>query len=409
MTQPWLHIVGIGEDGIEGLSWTARQLVEKAQIIVGGDRHMKLSQNVTARRVAWPSPFDAMIGEIKSHKGKQIVILVTGDPLWYSVGARILKSIDAAEITFHPQISAFQWAACRMGWSLADVETLTVHGRPCEQILPWLYPGIRMLVLTKDRTTPHAIARLLTERGYGGSEMSALCALGGDAETRFDGMARDWHHQVADFHTLAIHCIAGENAEVLPRTGLPDDAFIHDGMLTKQVVRSATLAKLVPHRGGVLWDVGAGCGSIGIEWMRAAPEARAIAFETNESRLEMVRQNAIKLGVPYLKCVLERAPEAFVGWPAPDAIFLGGGLSNDRLFPACWAALKAGGRLVANGVTLEGSQTIAALYQKFGGQLDRIQVSSVQYIGTLTGFKPAMAVDQWSIHKPFQPCEGVPV
>ncbi|MEO1265829.1 MAG: precorrin-6y C5,15-methyltransferase (decarboxylating) subunit CbiE, partial [Pseudomonadota bacterium] len=206
MSDAWLHIVGIGEDGMAGLSAAACQRVEAADVIIGGDRHHALSPNVTAERLSWPSPFDAMIDTIKAQRGRKVVVLVTGDPLWYSVGARILKAIAADEIVFHPQLSAFQWAAARMGWSLADVETLTAHGRPAQQILPYFAPNARLIVLTKDSTTPAAVARLLNDAGYGPSTITALAALGGPNEQRFEGTANTWSAAVPDFHTLAIEC-----------------------------------------------------------------------------------------------------------------------------------------------------------------------------------------------------------
>ena len=282
--EPWLDIVGIGEDGLDGLSADARALVENAEVIVGGDRHHRLSDKVKAERVAWPSPFDAMIDKIRSYRGRRLVILVTGDPLWYSVGARITKAIPAGEIRFHPQLSAFQLAAARMGWSLPDVELLTIHGRPAEQIVPYFAPGVRVIVLAKDKSSPATVAGLLTERGYGSSRITALAALGGAQEARFEGIAREWNAEVPDFHTLAIECVAEAGAQILPRTGLADESFDHDGKMTKRAARALALAKLVPVRAGMLWDIGCGCGSVAIEWMRAAPEARAIGIEPRADR-----------------------------------------------------------------------------------------------------------------------------
>jgi len=397
-TQPWLHVVGIGEDGITGLSPAARALVEAAEVIVGGDRHHTLAPNVTAERVAWPSPFDAMIDRIRSFRGRRVVVLVTGDPLWYSVGARITKAIPAEEIRFHPQLSAFQLAACRMGWSLADVETLTIHGRPAEQIVPFFEPGARLLVLTKDHTSPAVVARLLTERGYGCSGLTVLAAMGGQDEARFEAKASEWGPEVPDFHTLAVECVAGEGAEVLPRTGLPDVAFRHDGKMTKQAVRALTLAKLVPVRGGLLWDVGSGCGSIGIEWMRAAREARAIGIEPRADRRAMAAGNALALGAPALKLIEGEAPAALGGLPEPDAVFIGGGLSEATV-EHCVAALKPFGRLVANAVTLESEAVLRAVFERYGGELTRLGVESAEPIGRFHGWKPAMPVTVWSWQK----------
>jgi precorrin-6Y C5,15-methyltransferase (decarboxylating) len=395
---PWLHIIGIGEDGMAGLSPAARTLVETAQVIVGGDRHHELAPNVTARRIAWPSPFDAMIDTLKGLKGERAVVLVTGDPLWYSVGARILRGIPAEEIIFHPQLSAFQFAACRMGWSLADVETLTVHGRPAEQIVPHFADRARLLVLTKDKTSPGTIARLLSERGYGGSRLTVLAALGGPQEQRFDGIASDWNLEVPDFHTLAVECIAGEGAKVWPLTGLPDEAFRHDGKMTKRAVRALTLAKLAPQRGALLWDVGSGCGSVAIEWMRGAREARAIGIEPRADRRAISAQNALVLGAPALQLVEGEAPAALSGLPAPDAIFIGGGISME-VIEQCLARLKPFGRLVANAVTLESEAVLLQAFATLGGDLERIGFQAAEPVGPYHGWRAHMPVTQWSLAK----------
>ena len=395
MNEPWLNVVGIGEDGPDGLNAAALATLEQAEVIVGGDRHHDLSARIGAERLSWPSPFDAMIDTIKSLRARRPAILVTGDPLWYSVGARLLRAIPASEITFHPQLSAFQWAACRMGWSLADCATLTVHGRPVEQIIPAISPNRRLLVLTKDRTTPAIVAALLMGRGYGDSQMTALGALGGGREARVDGLASNWGHDVPDFHTLAIECRASVAAE--PLTGLPDDAYEHDGQMTKRDVRAVTLTKLAPYPGALLWDVGAGCGSIGIEWTRSASEARAIGIEPQAGRREMAVRNATTLGAPSLRLVGGQAPDALNGLPQPDAIFIGGGLTTPELFERCWSALRPDGRMVANAVTLESEAKLFALQAKHGGELTRIAVSHAEAIGPYRGWRPSMPVTQWSV------------
>lgn len=394
---PWLHIIGIGEDGVDGLSAEARELISGAEVILGGDRHHALLPGLAAERIAWPSPFDAMIDVIRSHQGRRFVILVTGDPLWYSVGARILKSIPAEEIKFHPQLSAFQWGAARMGWSLADLETVTVHGRPVEQIIPYFAPGARILALTKDRTSPAAVADLLTDRGYGPSKLTVLAALGGPREERFDGTAEDWAQEVPDFHLLAIECQVSPGARLLPRgPGLPDDAFVHDGTMTKAEVRAVTLARLAPQRGAMLWDIGCGCGSVGVEWMRMARDAEAVGIDQRADRLAMARQNAQALGAPRLKLIEGAALDHLDGLPAPDAVFIGGGLSV-VLVDRCRAALKPHGRLVANAVTLESEALLLDLQTRYGGQLSRLSVARAEPVGPRTGWRPFMPVTQWCL------------
>ncbi len=399
MSDRWLHIVGIGEDGLDGLTPATRAVVEAAEIIIGGDRHHDLSQSVTAMRVAWPSPFDALIEQLKSYKGKRVVVLATGDPLWFSVGARIGRAIPPGEITFHPQLSAFQLAAARMGWSLADVETLTVHGRPVEQMIAFIQPDQRLLILTTGEETPAQIARFLTERGFGKSPMSVLASMGGDDEQRFDGAAESWDHAVPAFNTLAVECVAAPDAALLPRVpGLADDLFHHDGTMTKQEVRAATVAKLMPMRGALLWDIGTGCGSVAVEWMRAARYARAIGIEPRADRRAMAAENALALGTPKLELVDGEAPAVLEDLAAPDAVFIGGGLST-KVFEAVWTALRPLGRLVANAVTLESEAQLIALHREHGGQLVKLQVNRAEPVGGLTGWRPLMPVTQWSLVK----------
>lgn len=399
MGDPWLHVVGIGEDGMDGLLPATRAVVEAAQVIVGGDRHHQLSASVTAQRVAWPSPFDALIDMLSGLRGKRVVVLATGDPLWFSVGARIGRSIDPSEIVYHPQLSAFQLAAARMGWSMADVETLTVHGRPVEQMIAFIQPDVRLLILTTGAETPGQIARFLTERGFGQSKLSVLAAMGGEDEARFDGTAENWSHEVPAFNTMAVECIAAPDAALLPRVpGLADDLFQHDGTMTKQEVRAATLAKLMPMRGALLWDIGTGCGSVAVEWMRAAHYARAIGIEPRADRRAMAAANALALGAPKLELVDGHVPEALAGLSAPDAVFIGGGLSRE-VFEAAWEALRPLGRLVANAVTLESEAVLIALHKAHGGDLVKLQVHRAEPVGTLTGWRPLMPVTQWSLVK----------
>ena len=402
---PWLTIIGIGEDGMAGLSAAARRLVEQAEIIVGGDRHHDLAPGRNPERISWPSPFDALIDLLKSHKGRRIVVLATGDPLWYSVGARILKAIPGDEIGFHPQISAFQWAACRMGWSMADVETLTAHGRAAEQVIPYFWPGARLLILTAGSQTPGEVARLLAARGYGDSRMTVLANLGGPEERRIEATAAGWADtdpadDIPPFHSLAVAC-AGAPEPLLPRLpGLPDEAFANDGVMTKREVRAVTLARLMPARGEMLWDIGTGSGSIAVEWMRAGRDALAIGIDPRPERLKLARQNASILGTPKLELIEGTAPDALVGLPRPDAVFIGGGLTRETV-AAARAALPNGGRLVANTVTLDSEALLIALQAEIGGELTRLSIERAAPIGGLTGsragWRPAMPVVQWSL------------
>ena len=396
---PWLHIVGIGEDGMSGLTPATRAVVEAAEVIVGGERHQNLAEGLVAERVEWPSPFDALIGVLQGMRGRRVVVLASGDPLWFSVGARIGREIDPAEITYHPQVGAFQLAAARMGWSMADVETLTVHGRPVEQMIAFIQPDARLLILTTGAETPGQIAEFLAERGFGGSRMSVLANMGGADEVRFDGVAQDWAHEVPAFNTLAVDCVAAGDAALLPRVpGLADELFQSDGTMTKQEVRAVTLARLMPMRGALLWDIGTGCGSVAVEWMRGARYARAIGIEPRADRRAMAAANALALGTPKLELIDGIAPDVLAGLEAPDAIFVGGGLS-DGVFEVAWAALKPLGRLVANAVTLEGEAALVALQEQHGGQLVKLSVERAEVLGAFRGWKPQRVVTQWSLIK----------
>ncbi|MXU64038.1 precorrin-6y C5,15-methyltransferase (decarboxylating) subunit CbiE [Oceanomicrobium pacificus] len=396
---PWLHIVGIGEDGMDGLTPATRAVVEAADVIVGGDRHHALSPAIRAERLSWPSPFDALIDQLQALKGRRVVVLATGDPLWYSVGARIGRAIPPGEITYHPQLSAFQLAAARMGWSMADLETLTVHGRPVAQMIAFIQPDQRLLILTTGAETPAQIAAFLTARGFGRSPMTVLAAMGGPDEARFEGLAESWDHKVPAFNTLAVECVAASDAALMPRVpGLEDGLFRHDGTMTKREVRAATLAKLMPMRGALMWDVGCGCGSVAVEWMRAARYARAIGIEPRPDRRTMAADNAQALGTPRLELVEGEAPDALAGLEAPDAIFIGGGLSAATI-DACWDALRPLGRLVANSVTLESEALLLEAHKARGGDLVRLSVDRAEPLGGFTGWRPQMPVVQWSLVK----------
>lgn len=392
----WLDVIGLGEDGRAGLSAAACARLDRAEIVVGSDRHHALLPDLAAKRVRWPSPFRAMLDEIEGFRPRPTAVLVTGDPLWYSVGAQFVRRLPQDQVTVHPQLSAFQLAAARMGWSLADVETLTAHGRRTEQILPHVAPGAQLLILAQDGGTPEEVAALLCARGFGASRLTVLAHLGGPRENRSAGRADTWSRGVDDLHVLAVECEAGQDAQILPRTGLRDDAFAHDGQMTKREFRVLALAALAPRRGAVLWDIGAGCGSIGVEWLRAAPDTEAHAIEPDPDRRALAKQNAMQLGAPRLRLVEGRAPEALRELPAPDAVFIGGGLSRD-LAKAALAALRPHGRLVAHAVTLESEAILADLQADLGGHLTRISVERAAPVGRMRGWRPAMPVTQWAL------------
>ncbi|HIM41276.1 MAG TPA: precorrin-6y C5,15-methyltransferase (decarboxylating) subunit CbiE, partial [Rhodospirillales bacterium] len=368
--------------------------------LVGGERHLSKVPVGGEQRIDWDGDFDAAFDKIEKMKDRRVVVLASGDPLHYGVGVNIVRRFGADQVNVIPAPGAFSLAAADLGWPLADVKCLTVHGRALEAVTLYLTPGRRLLVLSWDGETPEKLAGLLTTRGFGPSRITVLGNLGGDDETRTEGTAEKWTGEtVPDLNTIAVECVAGDGADVLSRVpGLPDDAFEHDGLITKREVRAATLARLMPLPGQTLWDVGAGSGAVAIEWLRAEPSAKAFAVERDPKRAAVIARNAANLGVPELKIVEGEAPGILSGIETvPDAVFVGGGVSVPGLLEACWDALSPGGRLVANGVTLEAEQRLLFFQNEFGGDLTRMAVSRaapVGPVGRLQTFQPLKQVTQ---------------
>ncbi|HUW74570.1 MAG TPA: precorrin-6y C5,15-methyltransferase (decarboxylating) subunit CbiE [Methyloceanibacter sp.] len=399
----WLSIVGIGEDGVAGLSAGARDLIASAEIVFGGARHLALAAPlIRGQAKPWPSPFSLAAGEVLGMRGRRVCVLASGDPFFYGVGATLAAHIPPEEMHVAPAPSAFSLAAARMGWALPETVLLSVHGRALDRIRPHLHPGARILALTSDEEEPAAVARLLTESGFGPSTLTVLEALGGDNERLRSAQADAFDvRDIAALNTVAIAVAASPGARLIAYTpGLADDLFEHDGQITKREIRSLTLSALAPKRSELLWDVGAGSGSVGIEWMLADPSLRAIAIEARADRAARVSRNALAFGVPGLQIIEGSAPDALAGLEAPDAIFIGGGASKDGVLDACIAALKPGGRLVVNAVTLETESDLIARHAQLGGALTRIAVSRADPVGNKTGWRPAMPVTQWGWEKP---------
>ena len=414
ITKKWLYVIGIGEDGWDDLSADSRELLYKSEIVIGGERHLKMIPgDWEGERIIWASPIREAVTKILDWRpsepgsGKKVAVMASGDPLCYGIAAKLLRHLPIEEIWIKPALSTFSLICSRVGWSLPDIETLTIHGRPLEMLHTFVQPGAKLLVLNQDEGSPKQAAELLAARGFGKSQITVLEHLGGSKERQFSGQADSWNHpDGAALNAMAIECIAGTRANVLARIpGLPDDAFLHDGQLTKREIRAATLSRLMPVVDQVLWDVGAGCGSVAIEWMRCNPRCKAVAIEKSESRLKMIQQNAFQLGVPMLDIVPGNAPEVLVDLPAPDAIFIGGGLSGGNMLETCWNALNPGGRLVANAVTLEGEQKLLQ-WQKVNaekngasGDLARLAVSHVETIGKFQSWKEVRSVTQLTVIK----------
>jgi precorrin-6Y C5,15-methyltransferase (decarboxylating) len=398
----WLSIIGMGEDGLVGLSPRARSVLAHAEVIVGSKRLLGLMGESTAETHEWPQPFSAVIERIKPLRGRSTVVLATGDPLNFGVARKLMEIVPIAEMEIIPHLSSFSLAAARMGWPLGDCDTITLHGRPAAHLEAFIQPEVRLLALTADGSTVAEVARRLVARGYGQSEITVLENMGGPRENSIRFRAEEFRERAfADLNTLAIWCRPEPGAALLPRVpGLSDDAFRHDGQLTKREVRAATLAALGPYPDALLWDVGAGCGSIAIEWMRAARGARAIAFEHDQERLRMIGENADRVGTPRLRVFAGEAPQSLNGQEAPDAVFIGGGMGIPGVFETSWTALKSQGRMVANVVTLEGELHLVDLQEKHGGDLVRLEVSYLDRIGQLRTLKPRLAVLQWRAVKP---------
>jgi precorrin-6Y C5,15-methyltransferase (decarboxylating) len=401
----WLSIVGIGEDGADGLSPVAQKLIASAELVVGGKRHLALAGGlIRGRTLAWPSPIGEAMPEIEKHRGRPVVVLASGDPFHYGVGDLLLRSIPAAETLCLPQSSSFSLAASRLGWSLQEVALVSLHGRALEGIVRHLQPGARILALSWDGETPGKLAKLLVERGMGDSSITVLEAMGGPRERVRRATANGFDlGEIASLNTLALEVTTSPDATVLALApGLDDALFEHDGQLTKREVRAVTLSALAPRQGELLWDVGLGAGSIAIEWLLRHPSLKAIGIEDQPERAARAARNAATLGTPDLVIVQERAPEAFADLPRPDVVFIGGGLSDPGVFEAAWSALKSGGRLVANAVSLQSESQLIGFFQRHGGELVRLEVAKAGKAGSGGVFvwRPAAPIVQWRARKP---------
>ncbi|RBM17548.1 precorrin-6y C5,15-methyltransferase (decarboxylating) subunit CbiE [Streptomyces sp. PT12] len=395
---PRITVIGIGADGWEGLPERLRSLVRGAGVLLGGARHLGLVPPVPGqRRETWPSPLrEGLPALLGSSGGAPVAALASGDPMLSGIGTTLVEVLGAEAVRIEPAVSSVALARARMGWSAESSEVVTLVGRDPHLLLRALAPGHRVLVLSPDRAAPGVVARLLADAGYGESGMTVLGDLGADTESRAETTANGWLRErapgVPALHVLALD-LRGPGVSWAP--GLPDEAYEHDGQLTRRDLRAAALARLAPAPGARLWDVGAGAGSVGIEWLRTHPLCRASAIESRRERAARIRRNARRLGVPSLTVVEGTAPKALAGLPAPDAVFVGGGASGPGVIDACLGALRPGGRLVVHGVTLETERVLADAYRLHGGELSRLAVESAAPLGTFTGWTPARTVTQW--------------
>lgn len=400
---PWLTVVGIGEDGFFGLGRAARRALLDAVVVIGGERHLAmLPAKVRARRESWPKPFD--IAPIEAYRGTPVCVLASGDPMLFGVGATLARTVPLDEIHVISAPSSLSLAAARLGWPLQDVSVVSLVGRPLAALAGHVRDGARVFVLSRDGRSPFEIAALLNARGFGSSSMSVFENLGGPRERRIDARADTWADMWAEETVGALNVVAlechGRRESSLPLTiGLPDSAFLNDGQLTKRDVRAITLARLAPVPGALLWDVGAGCGSIGIEWMRSHSACKAIAIESNPRRHAFIVHNRDALGVPGLQLVEGRAPDALTGLPTPDAVFIGGGVTTPGVLEACWSNLREGGRLVANAVTLQGEAALVEWRNRHGGTLTRIAISEAEPLGGFDVWRPALPITLLDVTK----------
>ncbi|PWB84643.1 MAG: cobalamin biosynthesis bifunctional protein CbiET [Methylocystaceae bacterium] len=398
-TPRWLSLIGVGEEGIAALTSAARTLIANASLIIGGARHLELIGAQPAETLVWPSPLADAMATIAARRGLPTVVLASGDPFFFGVGDMLARHVARDEILCIPAPSSFSLAAARLCWSQQDCALLSLHGRAFERITPHLQPSRRLLALSWDETTPARVAAHLTALGMGESRIHILEHMGGAKERMRSVIARDFaFRDVAPLNTIGVEVVAAPSARVLPLTpGLPDDWFEHDGQITKRDIRAVTLAALAPRRGERLWDIGAGSGSIAIEWMLADPANRAIAIERNGARAARIARNAAALGVPGLEIVEGRAENALAGLATPDAIFIGGG--GEHVVEAAWAALPRFGRIVVNAVTIETQGLLLDAFRENGGELVNIQIAKARPIGNFHAMEPALPVLQWRATK----------
>jgi len=398
VTARWLTIIGVGEDG--ALSSAARAFVDDTTVIFGGARHLALIGPTKAAQRAWPTPFSLGVAQVMERRGAPTVVLASGDPFFFGVGATLAEKIAPQEIFCLPAPSTFTLVAARLAWSQQDCALLSLHGRAFERVTPHLQPARRIIALSWDETTPARLAAHLAARGFGRSVVHVLENLGGPRErTRSAAAAEFALEDVSPLNAVAVALVADRDARVIPLTpGLPDEWFEHDGQLTKRDVRAVTLSALAPRKGERLWDIGAGAGSIAIEWMLSDPVNRAVAIERDETRAARIARNAAALGVPDLEILHDAAPAALAGLEKPDAIFIGGG--GPDVIEAAWAALPNDGRIVVNAVTIETQALLLDAFAARRGNLVHVQIAKARAVGRFHGLDPAMGVLQWRGQKP---------
>lgn len=390
LADPWLTIIGIGEDGLAGLSEASRKALANAETVFGGERHLALA-DVGSRGRAWPVPFDPSV--VLSCRDRPTVVLASGDPFWHGAGSSLAEKLGSDEWIAHPAPSTFSLAAARLGWRLEATVCLGLHAAPFERLVPHLVQDARIICLVRDAAAVGELTKWLTERGWGASLLWTLEALGGPREYIDQHRADVFSEEIAaNLVAVAVLAIGGQG---IPRSsGLPDDLFIHDGQITKRPVRALALSALAPRRGERLWDIGAGSGSISVEWALCGGTAAAI--EAREDRAANIRSNAESFGLAHrITVITGSAPQSLAALEPPDAVFIGGGLGL-AMFDAIWSRLAPGTRLVAHAVTLETEALLGELHQRHGGELMRVDIAHAAPLGRYRSWETARPVVQWS-------------
>lgn len=391
MADPWLTIIGIGEDGLAGLSEASRKALFEAEAVFGGERHLALA-GITDRGRPWSVPFDVDI--VLSARGRSTAVLASGDPFWHGVGGSLAEKLEAGEWIAHSAPSTFSLVAARLGWRLESVVCLGLHAAPFERLVPHLARGARIICLVRDGKAAGDLAKWLTEHGWGETSFWTLAALGGSREKIVQQRSDSYVGNLTD-SLVAVALEARGTQGIARSTGLPDDLFAHDGQITKRPMRALALSALAPRPGERLWDIGAGSGSISIEW--ALWGGTASAIEVRDDRAANIRHNAAAFGLSHrMTVVVGTAPDALATFEMPDAVFIGGGLDG-AMFDAVWSRVAPGTRLVAHAVTLETEALLAELHQRHGGDLMRVEIAHAAPLGRYRSWEAARPVVQWSV------------
>jgi len=399
-----IDVVGLSARGWDDLPVRLRTTIQYAEVLLGSPRHLDLIPAFPSQqRLPWPAPLREGLPTLLSQvSGRRVVALASGDPLLAGIGSTLIDVLGSGAVRIHPAVSSVALARARMGWPEESTQLVRLRGADVDAARRYLFPDRRLIILSRDAESPGEVAQLLTDEGYGDSMITVLGDLDSDTESCTKAVAHDWvGHHVPALNVICVACVGAAGRSTSLAAGLPDEAFDHDGQLTKRDLRASALAHLMPRPGELLWDVGAGAASIAIEWLRADPRCGAIAIERNLDRVKRIRGNAEALGVPDLTVVHGAAPAVLVSLPRPHAVFIGGGASSETLDQS-WSALLLGGRLVVHSVTQETEAIVIDYWKRYGGEITRISVEHLEPIGRYHGWRPARAVVQWSATKDFE-------